>query len=334
MHDPTEFDDREAVDNREARPTRSSGLSFVGLLAGAVMIMVLLGELSPGPSPRPPAAVAITTSPDLPAAPAPDVPIGVESLKRCPVQLGGLVVGEDLRVPGSALVRWDCDALKGPWSVVIRAAHGHFGVKSAVVTFPVDLVGSGVPSTRPQGGVWNPGARMLVWPLGGFHAQIVGDVGQATLENLATRIAVEGGKPRFQALDGFKAEATTPYRSPVVHEMRYDTNDLGKASTLGGGLVFTGVTSEASFETLAFETHAKQAGLVRGSPAIYSEGQVGNGILAWEPAPGLVHYIGYSGAVSSADAVEALRALADKGRLLTPSQWQTRDRYPDATKSG
>lgn len=330
MHDPTE------VDRRNARPTRSSGLTFVGLLVGAVMAAVLLGQFAdPDPSHRPPAttavattAVATTTTPDLPATPEPAKPIGVGSLKRCPAQLGGLALGDHLQVRGSSLERWDCDAPQGPWSVAIRATGGHFGVHGAVVTFPIDHTGSGTPVTRPQGGVWNPDVQLLVWPLAGSNAQIVGDVGQAKLADLAMRITVEAGKPHLPALDGFAAAATITYRPPVVHEMRYSTDDLGQTSTLGDGIVFTGVISCASFESLSFESHAQPAGFVRGKPAIYSERQGGNGILAWEPAPGQVAYVGYSGSETSANAIEALRALADKGRLLTPAQWETKDRLP------
>jgi len=335
MQDPTE------ADGHEARPRNPSGTTFVGLLVGAVLAAALIGQLtSPDPVPRTPGPVA-STSPDLSATPPPDVPIGVESLKRCLVQMGGLVLSDRRHVPGSAVERWDCDApRRGPWSVVIRASGGHFGVHSAVATFPVDLEVSGVPSTRPQDGVWNPGTQKLVWPLGSRHAQIVGDFGQATLEDLAARITVdrldpdEGDKPQFRALNGFTVAATIPYGSPVVHEMRYGARDLGQASTLGDGLVFTGVTSGASFESQAFEAGAKPAGSVRGKPAIYSNALGGNGTLAWESAPGEVHYIGYSGSASSADAIEGLRALADKGRMLTPAQWENKDRYPVAAQSG
>jgi len=330
MHDPTE------VDGRAARPTRPSGLTFVGLLAGAVLAAVLLGQLTnPDPSPRTPAAVATKTASDVATGPAPDKPIGVDSIKQCLVHMGGLTLGDHLKVPGSAVERWDCDAPpKGPWSVVIRAMGGHFGVKGAVVTFPVDLVGAGVPSTRPQGGVWNPGARRLVWPLGDSHAQIVGDLGQTTLENLAMRITVEDGRPHFSVLDGFAVAATISYGSPVVHEMRYGARDLAQEGTLGDGLVFTGVTWAASFESLAFESHAKPAGLVRGKPAIYSGALGGSGTLAWESAPGEVTYIGYSSTASETTAIVGLRTLADKGRLLTPVQWETKDRFPVAAQSG
>ncbi len=328
MNEPTEVNGR----NTHAA---SSGLTFVGLLASAVVAAVLIGAIT-GPDPPPPntEAVADESAPDLLTGPTPEVPIGVESLRRCPVQLGGMRLGNHQTVRGSALERWVCDALNGPWSLVIRAAGGNLALRSAVATYPVDLLGSGVPSTRPKDGVWNPGTRKLVWPLGGSYAQIVGDLGQSTLENLATRITAEGGKPQFQALDGFTAGAISPYRSALVHEMRYSAMSLGQEGTLGDGLVFAGVASGASFESLAFESRAKQVGLVDGMPAIFSEAQGGNGILAWEPSPGLVHYVGYSGSPSTPAAIEALRALADNRSLLTPAQWQTKDRDPVAAQSG
>ena len=248
--------------------------------------------------------------------------------------LGGLVLGDHLRVPGSAMERWDCEALKGPWAIVIRAAGGHFGIHSAVVTFPADLAGAGVPSTKPPGGVWNTTTRMLTWPLGGSHAQIVGDLGQRVLVDLAARVTVEGGKPQFSTLFGFTATAVSPYDPPVVHEMRYSTDDLGEAGLRGSGLIYTGVTPGASFETSIFEAHGRPAGFVRGKPALFSAVPSGNGALAWESAPGEVTYIGTDGMATRADAIETLRSLANNGRLLTPIQWDTKDRFSVAAPSG
>lgn len=323
------------VDGREARPTGGSGLTLLGLLGGAIVAAVLLGQLtSPDPSPPPRVAVAATNPSHLATGPAPDKPIGVESLRRCPVPMGGLTLGDQMQVRGSTVERWDCDALNGPWSLVIRATRGHFGINSAVVTYPAEDKGSGVTSTKPEGGIWNPGSQTLLFPLGTSHGQIVGDLGQTTLENLAMRITAEGGKPRFQTLDGFAATAAIPYGSPVVHEMRYGAVELGQRSALGDGLVFTGVTWGASFESLAFESRAKAAGLVRGTPAIYFTALVGSGALAWESAPGEVTYVGYSSTATESTAFEGLRALADKGRMLTPAQWETKDRYSVAARSG
>jgi hypothetical protein len=295
---------------------------------------VLLGQLtSPGPAPRPPTAVASNSASDLLRTPEPDRPIGVGSLRRCPVQQGGLALGSP-QAHGSALERWDCAALQGSWSVVIRSTSGHFGVRSAVVTFPVELTGAGIPSTKPPGGVWKPSTQTLVFPLGTSHGQIVGDLGQSTLEDLAARITIDrsgaGGadRPHFSGLDGFTASATVTYRPAVVHEMRYSTADLGQETGLGDGLVYTGVMSGAFLESEAFESQAKPAGLVRGKPAIYSTVQGGSGTLTWQSAPGEVMYIGFSGSATEAHAIESLRALANKGRALTPAQWQTKDRLP------
>jgi hypothetical protein len=321
MRDPME------VPSRDERPTRSPGLTFVGLLAGAVLLTGLIGQLtSPTPPPRPPVAVDTTTPPVLPT-PQPAVPLGVDSIRECPVELGGLILGDHRRMPGSALERWDCDAPKGPWSVTISASGGHFGVQGAVVTFPVHPVGPGLPSTKPQGAIWEGHSHLLVWPLGGSFAQIVGDLGRATLENLASHIKVAGGKPVLAGVDGYAASAATPYDSPLVHEMRYSTDDLGEAGLRGSGLIYTGVTLAGSFESLAFAAGAKPAGFVRGEPAIFSTVPSGNGALAWRSAPGEVTYIGTDGIATRANSIETLRALAENGRVLTPVQWETKDRF-------
>lgn len=338
MHDPTE------VDRGDARPTRSSGLSFVGLLMGAVLVAVLLGQLTePDRASTPPAAAARTAAvSQLPETTEPDRAIGADSLKLCPVRLGGLTLGSRLLVQGWALERWDCIALKGPWSVVIRATDGHLGLHGAVVTFPVDSQGSGTAVATPQGGRWDSTRQMLIWPLAGHHAQIVGDLGQAELTDLATHVTVAGGKPHLPTLDGFTSAATTTYRPPVVHELRYSTGDLAQAGRLGSGVVYTGVMSGAMFETLAFEARGKSAGFVRGKPAVYSRvegtfdshGQGNSGTLAWESAPGEVTYIGFSGGATDADAIESLRALANRGRMLTAAQWETKDRIPASSQRG
>jgi hypothetical protein len=134
MRDPTDRD------GRDGRPTRSSVLTIVGLLVGAVLVAVLLGTLTdPDPAQQPPTAAVTTSAPDLRKTPGPDKPIGVESIDRCLVNLGGLALDDGRQVAMPAVDRWDCDAPhEGPWSAVIRATGGHFGVHGAVVTLPVD----------------------------------------------------------------------------------------------------------------------------------------------------------------------------------------------------
>jgi hypothetical protein len=92
----------------------------------------------------------------------------------------------------------------------------------------------------------------------------------------------------------------------------------------------------AGFEAGAFEDSERPAGFVRGKPAVYSAdpyppryafstGET-SGALAWESAPGELTSIGFSGSASRTAAIEILRALADKGKVLTPAQWLNKDR--------
>jgi hypothetical protein len=137
-HEARKVSDPDEVNGADDRPTRSSGLVLAGLLGGVVLAAVLIGQLAaPESPPRPATAVAPTTTSNLPRTPEPETSTGEEPPKRCPMERGGLTLGHPLQVPGLAIDRWDCDALtRGPWSVVIRAPDGRFGVKGAVVTFP------------------------------------------------------------------------------------------------------------------------------------------------------------------------------------------------------
>lgn len=322
--------ERGEVGGSNARRTRRSGLRLVALLGGAVLAAVLVGELTTS-DPRPTAAITPT---------APGTSIKAELLRPCPAYVGGLALSETRLIGEWPVETWDCQALtEGPWSLVIRASDGHFGAKSAVVTYPVDHEGLGPAVTRPRGGRWDRNTQTLVFPMGGSHAQIVGDLGLATLVKLAMR-TTDGrdgnadGRPHFLGLQGFAASAVTTFHSPVLNEIYYETRDLGLAK-LGKGQIWTGVVRGASFESAAFENHAKPAGLVRGKPAMYTHGQYltyvtpgpTTGSLTWESAPGEVTYIGFSGSASEESATEAIRTLANNGTALTPAQW--RNRIPD-----
>lgn len=333
----------EDVDSHDERPTRSSGLTLVGLLGGAVLVAMLLGQLTaPDPPPRPPTAGASTTATDHPTGPAPDKPIGVESLRRCLVPLGAFALGDHLRLPGWVIELWDCDALTlGPWSLVIRAPDGHFGTKSAVVIYPSPDQPDqfGLPVAKPQGGKWNAESRSLVWPINeGYNAKIVGDLGVTRLADLATRITTQQGRPYYSPADGFAATPATTYRPPAVHELSYQSVDLGQEGRLGTGEIWTAVMSGTGAEAQAFEDGARPAGLVRGKPAIYTTnpypprysfaaGQ-NSGALCWESARDEVTCIGFESPATEKEAIEVLRALADKGTMLSPAQWLSRDRSP------
>jgi hypothetical protein len=258
------------------------------------------------------------------------------------VPLGALTLGDHLRLPGWTIERWDCDALTlGPWSVVIRAADGHFAATSAVVIYPFPGQPGQLdtPVAKPRGGMWNAESRSLVWPINeGGNAKIVGDLGQTRLADFATRITVQQGRPHFSPVDGFAATTATTYRPPAVHEISYLSVDLGQEGILGTGEIWTAVMPGAGAEAEALEDGARPAGFVRGKPAIFTTnphpsryafatGQ-NSGALCWESAPDEVTCIGYEGSATIKEAIEALRALADKGTMLSPAQWLRRDRSP------
>ena len=256
--------------------------------------------------------------------------------------LGALTLGDHLRLPGWAIEHWDCDALTlGPWSVIIRAADGHFASKSAVVIYPFPGQPGPLDTTvaTPRGGKWNAGSRSLVWPINeGYNAKIVGDLGQTQLADLATRITIQEGRPRFSPVDGFAATTVTTYRPPAVHQLSYQAVELEQAGGLGIDVIWTAVMSGAGAEAQAFEDGARPAGLVRGKPAIFTAnpypprysfatGQ-NSGALVWESARDEVTCIGYDGSATAKETIEVLRALADKGKLLSPAQWLSRDPPP------
>jgi hypothetical protein len=70
------------------------------------------------------------------------------------------------------------------------------------------------------------------------------------------------------------------------------------------------MTSGGGFEDQIYAVHTDTGGLVNGKPAVVSSVFGGNGTLAWEPTPGLVAYVGYSGAPLDDKAITALQRLA------------------------
>src|SRR5665647_1454604 len=180
----------EDVDSRNERPTRSSVLTLLGLLGSAVLVAMLLGQLTaPDPPAQSPTAAASTNATDRPTGPASDKPIGVESLKRCLVPVGGLALGDHLRLPG--------------------------------------------------------------WPIDeGYNAKIVGDLGQTQLADLATRITVQQGRPHFSRVDGFPLTTATTYRPPAVHEISYQSVDLGQEGRIGSGEIWTAVMTAVQISPL------------------------------------------------------------------------------------
>ncbi len=64
------------------------------------------------------------------------------------------------------------------------------------------------------------------------------------------------------------------------------------------------------------------AGRVHGLLAILSRVPAGNGTLAWQLTPGVVVFVGISGAFHDVSEVEGLRRVAELTRVLSPDRWQ------------
>jgi hypothetical protein len=238
-----------------------------------------------------------------------------------PVAVAALALDQSGTRPGSALERCDREAATGPWTVVVRRPDGSLGRHGAVVTYPVGAV----PGSHPvdvRGGVAGtavPGA--VVWPLAGAYARVRGDLTEPELVAVAAATAVRAGRPEVRPPGGLTVVFTGPYRPLTVREMRYSSTALGEQEALGAGLTYTGLTSGGGFEDELYASGVTDGGLVGEAPTVLSGVYGGSGTLAWEPAAGVVGYVGYSGSGLDGRAALALRRLAGRTRVLSTEQW-------------
>ncbi|MCU7723988.1 hypothetical protein ODJ79_09695 [Actinoplanes sp. KI2] len=325
MADVVEF----GSDKPPWRPSRRLMIVAGLLLAGAGAIGAVMAALDDrgGPGPiaaseaAPPAGRA--TSEAAPPAGPPCVPVGWGQTPVVADPPAGLVVEQATGRP-SGLVRCDRAAADGPWTVVVRRPDGTLGRHGAVVTFPVSAPKGGravevgkVAGRAEQGTV--------SWPVARAYARIRGDLPESALTAIAARTTVVHNRPVVDPPAGYVVVASGPYRSPAVHEARYDTAEVGEQAALDNGLVYTGIAGGGGFEDQLYAVHARDGGRVAGRPAVVSPVYGGNATLAWEPAPGMVAYVGYSGATLDDAAAAALGRLAERSRVLNAAGWQAID---------
>jgi hypothetical protein len=287
------------------RPSRRVILAGLVVVAAAVSIAVI-GRDRPDDAAPDDAAPVVAASGPAPAVTGPTCPPPAAAPEP-PVRPVAVLIG--CAPPGSSLDRRDPTAGRGPWTVVVRRDDGSLGRNSAVVTFPVAAGSPTAPGTR-------------IWPLAGAHARIHGDLPAAALATISARTSVVRGKPVVDPPAGYTATTTGSYRPASIHEIRYPTQSLSENDALSGGLTYTGTVSGGGYDDALLATTVTPAGLVGGRPAVISSVFGGNGALAWEPAPGVIAYIGYSGGQLSDDATAALLRLAARARPLTAQQWQ------------
>ncbi|MEU8615230.1 hypothetical protein AB0C29_45325, partial [Actinoplanes sp. NPDC048791] len=157
----------------------------------------------------------------------------------------------------------------------------------------------------------------------GAWARIRGDLPEPALITIAARTSVAKSRPVIKEPPaGYAVAGGGPYRPPAIHEIRYGSATLGEQAALGGGLAYTGVVRGGGFEDQLYASHATAAGPVGDRPAVVSPVFGGNGSLAWEPAPGVVAYVGYSGSSLTDGAVAALLRLAQRSQPVDDGQWQ------------
>lgn len=240
--------------------------------------------------------------------------------------IGGLVIsdaGVDRSYPHFNLERSDPDARSGPYAVVVRRVDGQLGAGSAVITYPVtaDLQADGKVHTDSSSGTnlstlvaSRPGGRILV-----RGASL--DADEVTA--IANATGIVDGRPVVslpESMANYAVIARGPERPAVIHETRYGCDAVGEAGTLGG-LCYTGLTTSPGFESAVY-SHGYQPGpLVQGHPSVVSTVGGGNATLAWEPQPGLVAYVGYSGAALAREQIDALTRLANRSTLISPAEW-------------
>ncbi|MFF4728729.1 hypothetical protein ACFY3M_25910 [Streptomyces mirabilis] len=107
-----------------------------------------------------------------------------------------------------------------------------------------------------------------------------------------------------------------------IREARYGSDEVGEDDELSLGLTYTGVARCGGIEDRLYAADAQASGTVHGRPAVVTSALGGSGVLAWEPEPGLVAYVGYSGAPLDGGAVATLHQIAERTRLLSTEQWQ------------
>lgn len=313
----------------EPRPRRWLSLAAGAGLASALVVGVVLYSINGGSGPErtdavpgsgPAAGTQVPTG--APPAQVPTgqfcLPLGTGQHPAIPDSVAGLRLDGPA---GAGLDRCDRAALEGPWTVVVRRPDGSLGRRGAVVVFPVEppAAGRGVAVGSVTG---TAAPNTVTWPIGGRFARIRGDQSEADLIAIAAATTIEANHPAVAAPPpGFVVAATGPYRAPSVHERRYGTDTVGEIDALGGGLTFTGVASGGGFEDVLYTLAVRDGQPVGGRPSVVSSAFGGNATLAWEPAPGLVAYVGYSGSPADDAAVAALQRLAGKAQPMTTMQW-------------
>lgn len=236
--------------------------------------------------------------------------------------------GPDQSYPAGTIERVDDDREPGPWTVVLRQPGSGLGGSGVTITYPVTLPPGMTPDlgrSDDRGGIHR---TALYRPLGPDRLALVtgsGSLPDGELSRVADAVGVLDG--RLVVADGL-LHGAQPYelvaagltRPAVVAEARYGCDSLGESEVLGA-LCYAGLTTSPGFESALYQVGFAVSGDVNGAPAVVSTVGGGNATLSWEIQPGVIAYVGYSGAGLGPDQVEALHRLAARFVLLDPAAW-------------
>jgi hypothetical protein len=244
-------------------------------------------------------------------------------LRVDPNTLGGLVLptgGEKASYSRRSLERKDTDAAGSPDAVVVRRKGFSLGMHSVVISTPPPAGAktfSNVDSTlgvQPSVLVADrPGGRVML------KSTLVS---MAELKKIAEAIRVENDKVVIESDDDMSAYDVISGDSLApasIRESRYGCDSVGEKETLVS-LCYTGLTTLPGFESALLDEGFTPGPLIGQAPSVLSKVGGGNATLAWELAPGIVAYVGYSGSPNG-DEVAALKRLAMVANPLTETQW-------------
>ncbi|WP_157852815.1 hypothetical protein RFN58_34925 [Streptomyces iakyrus] len=297
------------------RPPRwlvMAAVAVVTIAALVVSLIVANGEDAPQ-SAKPRSSPSLSSPTGVPTPDGPNASVRQDETPG--LLINGVALGQ------GSLNRHDRRADAGPWTVTVRRSDGSLARNGAVVTFPVSKPRVGRPIRIGDASGWNRSGE-IIWPVSGADARVRGDLPRPQLVGIAAATTVSSGRPKVRAPSGFSVVSTGAARPHLLREARYGSDEVGEAGELSGGLTFTGVARCGGIEDRLYAVGTQPAGRVRGKPAVVTSGLVGNAVLAWEPEPGVVAYVGYSGAPLDRGAIGALRRLAERTRLLSSRQWQ------------
>jgi hypothetical protein len=236
----------------------------------------------------------------------------------------GLVVtdpGGDESYGHNTLSRVDNASAAGAYTVVLRHRDGSLVDRTATITYEPDE-GAGDESVQVAS---STGVATLRIPRGAGRVVVRAlglDTDQLTAVAAATRVVegrpVIGSSP---ALSDFAVVAAGSQRPPTISEARYGCDALGESEALGA-LCYTGLTTSPGFEASLLAGDFRPGPEVNGRSTVVSAVGGGNGTLAWEPSPGVIAFVGYSGNVLGDDQTAALARLARRTIVVSPDAWE------------